>query len=70
MITLSTVQTTFFQYEFNLTLARLAYYQSAASLYQALGGGWSRRRATPKSPALTRRMKPIRGLDHKFMASR
>ncbi|WP_442755368.1 efflux transporter outer membrane subunit [Methylocystis sp. JAN1] len=41
VITLSTVQTTFFQYEFNLTLARLAYYQSAVSLYQALGGGWS-----------------------------
>ncbi|MEK4035676.1 efflux transporter outer membrane subunit [Methylocystis sp. IM3] len=41
VITLSTVQTTFFQYEFNLTLARLAYFQSAVSLYQALGGGWS-----------------------------
>ena len=41
VITLSTVQTTYFQFEFNLTLARLAYYQSAVSLYQALGGGWS-----------------------------
>jgi outer membrane protein, multidrug efflux system len=41
IVTLSTVQTTFFQYEFNLTLARLAYFQSAVSLYQALGGGWS-----------------------------
>ncbi len=41
VIMLSTVQTTFFQYDFNLTLARLAYYQSAVSLYQALGGGWS-----------------------------
>jgi len=41
VVTLSTVQTTFFQYEFNLTQARLAYYQSAVSLYQALGGGWS-----------------------------
>ena len=37
MVTLSTVQTTFFQYEFNLTLARLAHLQSAVSLYQALG---------------------------------
>ncbi len=41
IVTLSTVQTTFFQYEFNLTLARLAHLQSAVSLYQALGGGWS-----------------------------
>lgn len=41
VVTLSTVQTTFFQYEFNLTLARLAHMQSAVTLYQALGGGWS-----------------------------
>ena len=41
VVTLSTVQTTYFQYDFNLTLARLAYFQSAVSLYQALGGGWS-----------------------------
>lgn len=41
IVTLSTVQTTFYQNEFNLTLARLAYMQSAVSLYQALGGGWS-----------------------------
>jgi NodT family efflux transporter outer membrane factor (OMF) lipoprotein len=41
VITLSTVQTTYFQYDFNLVLARLAYFQSAVSLYQALGGGWS-----------------------------
>ena len=41
VVILSTVQTTFFQYEFSLTLARLAYFQSAVSLYQAIGGGWS-----------------------------
>lgn len=41
VITLSTVQTTFFQYEFELTRARLERLQSAVSLYQALGGGWS-----------------------------
>lgn len=41
IVTLSTVQTTFFQYEYNLVLARLAHMQSAVSLYQALGGGWS-----------------------------
>ena len=40
-MTLSTVQTTYFLYDFNLTLARLAYFQSAVSLYQALGDGWS-----------------------------
>ena len=40
-VTLATIQTTFFQYELNLTMAQLAYYQSAVSLYQALGGGWS-----------------------------
>ena len=41
VVTLSTTQTTLFQNELNLTLARLAYFQSATSLYQALGGGWS-----------------------------
>ncbi len=41
VVTLSTVQNTYFQYDFQLTLARLANYQSAVSLYQALGGGWS-----------------------------
>jgi outer membrane protein, multidrug efflux system len=41
VITLSTVQTTFFQYDFSLTQARLAHLQAAVSLYQALGGGWS-----------------------------
>jgi outer membrane protein TolC len=35
------VQTTFFQYEFELTVARFEYFQSAVSLYQAIGGGWS-----------------------------
>lgn len=41
VITLSTVQTTYFQYDFSLTQARLAHLQAAVSLYQALGGGWS-----------------------------
>ncbi len=41
VITLSTVQTTYFQYDFNLIFARLAHFQAAVSLYQALGGGWS-----------------------------
>jgi outer membrane protein, multidrug efflux system len=41
VITMSTVQTTFYQYDFNLTQARLAHLKAAVSLYQALGGGWS-----------------------------
>lgn len=41
VITLSTVQTTYFQYDFSLVQARLAHLQAAVSLYQALGGGWS-----------------------------
>jgi NodT family efflux transporter outer membrane factor (OMF) lipoprotein len=40
-VTLATIQTTYFQYELNQTIARLLYYQSAVSLYQALGGGWA-----------------------------
>ncbi|CAJ0859413.1 hypothetical protein AMST5_01206 [freshwater sediment metagenome] len=41
VIALSTVQTTYFQYDFSLTQARLAHLNAAISLYQALGGGWS-----------------------------
>jgi outer membrane protein, multidrug efflux system len=41
VIMLSTVQTTFYQYDFNLVQARFQHYQAAVSLYQALGGGWS-----------------------------
>ena len=41
IVTLSTTQTTFFQAQDQLALARLAYFQAATSLYQALGGGWS-----------------------------
>lgn len=41
VIMLSTVQTTFFQYDFSLVQARFAHLQSAVSLYQALGGGWT-----------------------------
>ncbi len=41
IVTLSTTQTTLFQAQDQLALARLAYFQAASSLYQALGGGWS-----------------------------
>ncbi|HEY8160921.1 MAG TPA: efflux transporter outer membrane subunit [Methylocystis sp.] len=41
IVTLSTTQNTYFQALDQLALARLAYFQSATSLYQALGGGWS-----------------------------
>jgi multidrug efflux system outer membrane protein len=41
IITLSTTQTTFFQSQDVLAQVRLAYFQAATSLYQALGGGWS-----------------------------
>jgi multidrug efflux system outer membrane protein len=41
IVTLSTTQTTLFQAQDLVALARLAYFQAATSLYQALGGGWS-----------------------------
>lgn len=41
VVTLSTTETTLFQNLDLLAQARLAYFQSATSLYQALGGGWS-----------------------------
>lgn len=41
IITLSTTQTTLFQAQDQVALSRLAYFQAATSLYQALGGGWS-----------------------------
>lgn len=41
IITLSTTQTTQFQAQDAVALARLSYFQAATSLYQALGGGWS-----------------------------
>ena len=41
IVTLSTTQTTLFQAQDQLALARLGYFQAATSLYQALGGGWS-----------------------------
>lgn len=41
IVTLSTTETTLFQNEDILAQVRLAYFQSATSLYQALGGGWS-----------------------------
>lgn len=41
IVTLSTTQTTLFQAQDQVALARLAYFQAATSLYQALGGGWS-----------------------------
>lgn len=41
IITLSTTQTNLFRAQDQLAVFRLAYFQSATSLYQALGGGWS-----------------------------
>jgi multidrug efflux system outer membrane protein len=41
IVTLSTTQTTLFQAQDQVALARLSYFQAATSLYQALGGGWS-----------------------------
>ena len=41
VVTLSTTQTTLFQTLDQLAQARLLYFQSAVTLYQALGGGWS-----------------------------
>ncbi len=41
IITLSTTQTNLFQAQDQLAVTRLSYFQSATSLYQALGGGWS-----------------------------
>lgn len=41
IITLSTTETTLFQNEDILAQVRLAHFQAATSLYQALGGGWS-----------------------------
>ncbi len=41
IITLSTTETTYFQAQDVLAQVRLAHFQAATSLYQALGGGWS-----------------------------
>ncbi|OBS51437.1 MULTISPECIES: efflux transporter outer membrane subunit [Methylosinus] len=41
IITLSTTETTMFQSQDVLAQVRLAHFQAATSLYQALGGGWS-----------------------------
>jgi NodT family efflux transporter outer membrane factor (OMF) lipoprotein len=41
IITLSTTETTLFQTQDVLAQVRLAHFQAATSLYQALGGGWS-----------------------------
>lgn len=41
IVTLATTETTYFQNQDQLALARLAHFQAATSLYQALGGGWS-----------------------------
>jgi NodT family efflux transporter outer membrane factor (OMF) lipoprotein len=40
VITLSTVETTYFQSQDLLEQVRLLHFQAASSLYQALGGGW------------------------------
>jgi len=41
IVTLATTETTLFQTQDQLAQSRLAYYQSATTLYQALGGGFS-----------------------------
>ncbi|WP_255608675.1 efflux transporter outer membrane subunit [Methylosinus sp. Sm6] len=41
IVTLSTTETTLFQSQDVLAQVRLAHFQAATSLYQALGGGWS-----------------------------
>lgn len=41
IVTLSTTETTLFQNQDVLAQVRLAHFQAATSLYQALGGGWS-----------------------------
>lgn len=41
IVTLSTSETAYFSNQDALVQARLAYFQAAVSLYQALGGGWS-----------------------------
>jgi NodT family efflux transporter outer membrane factor (OMF) lipoprotein len=41
IVTLATTETAYFQARDAQALARLAYFQAAAGLYQALGGGWS-----------------------------
>lgn len=41
IVTLATTETTLFQTHDQLAQVRLAYFQAATSLYQALGGGWS-----------------------------
>ncbi len=47
IVTLFTVQTTLFNAQDALALARLQRVQAAVSLYQALGGGWTQGRALP-----------------------
>jgi NodT family efflux transporter outer membrane factor (OMF) lipoprotein len=41
IVTMSTTETTLFQNQDILAQVRLAYFQSATSLYQSLGGGWT-----------------------------
>ncbi|MBM3562250.1 MAG: efflux transporter outer membrane subunit [Alphaproteobacteria bacterium] len=40
IVTLAQTQTSYFQTQDELAVARLSYFQAATSLYQALGGGW------------------------------
>ncbi len=41
IVTLAQTQTSYFQTQDQLAIARLSHFQAATSLYQALGGGWS-----------------------------
>ena len=47
VVTLLNIQLTLFQAEDQLTQVRLQRFQAAVSLYQALGGGWTKDRAAP-----------------------
>ena len=47
VVTLLNIQLTLFQAQDQLTQVRLQRFQATVSLYQALGGGWTRERAAP-----------------------
>jgi len=59
-VTLATVEIAYFQNQDLLVQARFAYLQAAVSLYQAVGGGWSQRRARSKSRAPMNHTKPTK----------
>jgi multidrug efflux system outer membrane protein len=52
IVTLFTVQTTLFNAQDALAQARFLRFQAYASLFQALGGGWTQDRAVPLRRAI------------------